>query len=165
MSHPKTRGDGTLIHQSQFLLQLFPEDPQAQLLMREAIVPAFIEFAQDLQERVYYIPTGPQGEWVITTFSRYDDPLEQMRVLQAFPSAKAAKRAATDATLRRHLTKIPVLPLLWSLYACTEGMEGIVFPEEKKKITHVMLEKLVNLRVQARFPGQAFPSYTPSVWV
>ncbi|MBE9184074.1 hypothetical protein IQ270_04885 [Microcoleus sp. LEGE 07076] len=113
--------------QIQALIEKAPPDGSTPQIL-QAIAPALILIAQQLQHLEYSILQALDESWAIVVLSNLKQPGRQKKVIYAFPTLKDASSAAAVAADRVRPVLLPVTHILFQMIAL-EGLDSIVFFE------------------------------------
>ena len=140
-----------LDQQIQALIEKAPPDGStAQIL--EAIAPALLLMAQQLQHLEYSILQAIDQSWAIVILSNLKQPGREKRVIYAWSSLQDALQAAAAGD-RLKSVSLPVTHILFQMIAL-EGLESIVFFESPgnlevgTEITREQVQNLINVYLQ-----------------
>ncbi len=136
-----------LNRQIQALIEKAPADGSTPQIV-EAISPALLLLAQQLQHLEYCILQTFEQSWAITVLSNLKQPGPEKSVIYAFPTLKDASEAAAAAAGDRLMpVSLPVTHILFQMLAL-EGLSSIVFfetPGNRETGTEVRREQVQNL--------------------
>ena len=127
-----------------------PDDSTPQIL--EAIAPALLLMAQQLQHLEYSILQAIDQSWAIVVLSNLKQPGREKRVIYAWSSLQDALQAAAAGD-RLNSVSLPVTHILFQMIAL-EGLDSIVFFESPgnlevgTEITREQVQNLINVYLQ-----------------
>ena len=140
-----------LDQQIQALIQKAPPDGSTPQIL-EAIAPALLLMAQQLQHLEYSILQAIDQSWAIVILSNLKQPGREKRVIYAWSSLQDALQAAAAGD-RLKSVSLPVTHILFQMIAL-EGLESIVFFESPgnlevgTEITREQVQNLINVYLQ-----------------
>ena len=140
-----------LDQQIQALIQKAPPDGSTPQIL-EAIAPALLLMAQQLQHLEYSILQAIDQSWAIVILSNLKQPGLEKRVIYAWSSLQDALQAAAAGD-RLKSVSLPVTHILFQMIAL-EGLESIVFFESPgnlevgTEITREQVQNLINVYLQ-----------------
>jgi hypothetical protein len=140
-----------LDQQIQSLIDKAPADGSTPQIL-EAIAPALLLLAQQLQHLEYSILQTVEQSWAVTVLSNLKQPGRQKSVIYAFPSLKDASQAAPVGDRVRPVS-LPVTHILFQMMAL-ESLDSIVFFETPgnldvgTEITREQVQKLIGVYLQ-----------------
>ena len=135
-----------LDQQIQALIEKAPRDGSTPQIL-QAIAPALVLIAQQLQHLEYSILQAVDQSWAIVVLSNLKEPGREKRVIYAWTSLKDASQAAAAAGDRLRPVLLPVTHILFQMIAL-EGLDGIVFfesPGNQEVGTEIPREQVQNL--------------------
>ena len=135
-----------LDQQIQALIEKAPRDGSTPQIL-EAIAPALVLIAQQLQHLEYSILQAVDQSWAIVVLSNLKEPGREKRVIYAWTSLKDASQAAAAAGDRLRPVLLPVTHILFQMIAL-EGLDSIVFfesPGNQEVGTEIPREQVQNL--------------------
>ncbi|MFS8117290.1 MAG: hypothetical protein ACMG55_02190 [Microcoleus sp.] len=127
-----------------------PDGSTPQIL--EAIAPALLLMAQQLQHLEYSILQTIDQSWAIVVLSNLKQPGREKRVIYAWSSLQDALQAAAAGD-RLNSVSLPVTHILFQMIAL-EGLDSIVFFESPgnlevgTEITREQVQNLINVYLQ-----------------
>jgi hypothetical protein len=140
-----------LEQQIQSLIQKAPPDGSTPQIL-EAIAPALLLMAQQLQHLEYSILQAIDQSWAIVVLSNLKQPGREKRVIYAWSSLQDALQAAAAGD-RLNSMSLPVTHILFQMIAL-EGLDSIVFFESPgnldvgTEITREQVQNLINVYLQ-----------------
>jgi hypothetical protein len=140
-----------LDQQIQALIEKAPPDGSTPQIL-EAIAPALLLMAQQLQHLEYSILQAIDQSWAIVILSNLKQPGREKRVIYAWSSLQDALQAAAAGD-RLKSVSLPVTHILFQMIAL-EGLESIVFFESPgnlevgTEITREQVQNLINVYLQ-----------------
>lgn len=135
-----------LDQQIQALIEKAPRDGSTPQIL-QAIAPALVLIAQQLQHLEYSILQAVDQSWAIVVLSNLKEPGREKRVIYAWTSLKDASQAAAAAGDRLRPMLLPVTHILFQMIAL-EGLDSIVFfesPGNQEVGTEIPREQVQNL--------------------
>ena len=135
-----------LDQQIQALIEKAPRDGSTPQIL-QAIAPALVLIAQQLQHLEYSILQTVDQSWAIVVLSNLKEPGREKRVIYAWTSLKDASQAAAAAGDRLRPVLLPVTHILFQMIAL-EGLDSIVFfesPGNQEVGTEISREQVQNL--------------------
>ncbi|MEG3986137.1 hypothetical protein QUA13_03120 [Microcoleus sp. S28C3] len=135
-----------LDQQIQALIEKAPPDGSTPQIL-QAIAPALVLIAQQLQHLEYSILQAVDQSWAIVVLSNLKQPGREKRVIYAWTSLKDASQAAAAAGDRLRPVLLPVTHILFQMIAL-EGLDSIVFfesPGNQEVGTEIPREQVQNL--------------------
>jgi len=135
-----------LDQQIQALIEKAPRDGSTPQIL-EAIAPALVLIAQQLQHLEYSILQAVDQSWAIVVLSNLKEPGREKKVIYAWTSLKDASQAAAAAGDRLRPVLLPVTHILFQMIAL-EGLDSIVFfesPGNQEVGTEIPREQVQNL--------------------
>lgn len=135
-----------LDQQIQALIEKAPRDGSTPQIL-QAIAPALVLIAQQLQHLEYSILQAVDQSWAIVVLSNLKQPGREKRVIYAWSSLKDASQAATAGGDRLRPVTLPVTHILFQMIAL-EGLDSIVFfesPGNQEVGTEIPREQVQNL--------------------
>jgi hypothetical protein len=135
-----------LDQQIQALIEKAPRDGSTPQIL-QAIAPALVLIAQQLQHLEYSILQAVDQSWAIVVLSNLKEPGREKRVIYAWTSLKDASQAAAAAGDRTRPVLLPVTHILFQMIAL-EGLDSIVFfesPGNQEVGTEIPREQVQNL--------------------
>ncbi|MEG4588694.1 hypothetical protein QUA54_26255 [Microcoleus sp. MOSTC5] len=135
-----------LDQQIQALIEKAPPDGATPQIL-QAIAPALVLIAQQLQHLEYSILQAVDQSWAIVVLSNLKQPGREKRVIYAWTSLKDASQAAAAAGDRLRPVLLPVTHILFQMIAL-EGLDSIVFfesPGNQEVGTEIPREQVQNL--------------------
>jgi len=135
-----------LDQQIQALIEKAPRDGSTPQIL-QAIAPALVLIAQQLQHLEYSILQAVDQSWAIVVLSNLKEPGREKRVIYAWTSLKDASQAATAGGDRLRPVLLPVTHILFQMIAL-EGLDSIVFfesPGNQEVGTEIPREQVQNL--------------------
>jgi hypothetical protein len=135
-----------LDQQIQALIEKAPRDGSTPQIL-QAIAPALVLIAQQLQHLEYSILQAVDQSWAIVVLSNLKEPGREKRVIYAWTSLKDASQAAAAAGDRLRPVLLPVTHILFQMIAL-EGLDSIVFfesPGNQEVGTEIPREQVQNL--------------------
>jgi len=135
-----------LDQQIQALIEKAPPDGSTPQIL-QAIAPALVLIAQQLQHLEYSILQAVDQSWAIVVLSNLKEPGREKRVIYAWTSLKDASQAAAAAGDRLRPVLLPVTHILFQMIAL-EGLDSIVFfesPGNQEVGTEIPREQVQNL--------------------
>jgi hypothetical protein len=150
MNQPETN----IEQQVQVLIDNAPPDGVTPKVMKDAIAPILILFAQRLAHPNYFILQTLDQGWVMTTLSNRSDPNTEKRVIYAFPTLEDAKLLqGGNPDPQIIATAIPVTHILFQMFAL-KTIDSTIFMETPgdlntgKEVKRADLQKLVQIQLQ-----------------
>ncbi len=140
-----------LDQQIQALIEKAPPDGSTPQIL-EAIAPALLLMAQQLQHLEYSILQAIDQSWAIVVLSNLKQPGREKRVIYAWSSLQDALQAAAAGD-RLNSVSLPVTHILFQMLAL-EGLDSIVFFESPgnlevgTEITREQVQNLINVYLQ-----------------
>jgi hypothetical protein len=140
-----------LDQQIQSLIDKAPPDGSTPQIL-EAIAPALLLLAQQLQHLEYSILQTVEQSWAVTVLSNLKQPGREKSVIYAFPSLKDASQAAPAGDRVRPVS-LPVTHILFQMMAL-ESLDSIVFFETPgnldvgTEVTREQVQKLIGVYLQ-----------------
>lgn len=140
-----------LDQQIQALIEKAPPDGSTPQIL-EAIAPALLLMAQQLQHLEYSILQTIDQSWAIVVLSNLKQPGREKRVIYAWSSLQDALQAAAAGD-RLNSVSLPVTHILFQMIAL-EGLDSIVFFESPgnlevgTEITREQVQNLINVYLQ-----------------
>ncbi len=140
-----------LDQQIQALIEKAPADGSTPQIL-EAIAPALLLMAQQLQHLEYSILQAIDQSWAIVVLSNLKQPGREKRVIYAWSSLQDALQAAAAGD-RLNSVSLPVTHILFQMIAL-EGLDSIVFFESPgnlevgTEITREQVQNLINVYLQ-----------------
>ena len=134
-----------LDQQIQALIEKAPPDGSTPQIL-EAIAPALVLIAQQLQHLEYSILQAVDQSWAIVVLSNLKQPGREKRVIYAWSSLQDASQAAAAGD-RVKPVSLPVTHILFQMIAL-EGIDSIVFFENPGNLdvgTEIPREQVQNL--------------------
>ena len=134
-----------LDQQIQALIEKAPPDGSTPQIL-EAIAPALVLIAQQLQHLEYSILQAVDQSWAIVVLSNLKQPGREKRVIYAWSSFQDASQAAAAGDRVRPVS-LPVTHILFQTIAL-EGLDSIVFFENAGNLevgTEIPREQVQNL--------------------
>ena len=141
-----------LDQQIQALIEKAPRDGSTPQIL-QAIAPALVLIAQQLQHLEYSILQAVDQSWAIVVLSNLKEPGREKRVIYAWTSLKDASQAAAAAGDRLRPVLLPVTHILFQMIAL-EGLDSIVFFESPgnqevgTEIPREQVQSLINVYLQ-----------------
>jgi len=135
-----------LDQQIQALIEKAPRDGSTPQIL-QAIAPALVLIAQQLQHLEYSILQAVDQSWAIVVLSNLKEPGREKRVIYAWTSLKDASQAAAAEGDRLRPVLLPVTHILFQMIAL-EGLDSIVFfesPGNQEVGTEIPREQVQNL--------------------
>ena len=135
-----------LDQQIQALIEKAPRDGSTPQIL-QAIAPALVLIAQQLQHLEYSILQAVDQSWAIVVLSNLKQPGREKRVIYAWTSLQDASQAAAAAGDRLRPVLLPVTHILFQMIAL-EGLDSIVFfesPGNQEVGTEIPREQVQNL--------------------
>lgn len=135
-----------LDQQIQALIEKAPPDGSTPQIL-QAIAPALVLIAQQLQHLEYSILQAVDQSWAIVVLSNLKQPGREKRVIYAWTSLQDASQAAAAAGDRLRPVLLPVTHILFQMIAL-EGLDSIVFfesPGNQEVGTEIPREQVQNL--------------------
>lgn len=135
-----------LDQQIQALIEKAPRDGSTPQIL-QAIAPALVLIAQQLQHLEYSILQAVDQSWAIVVLSNLKEPGREKRVIYAWTSLKDASQAAAAGGARLRPVLLPVTHILFQMIAL-EGLDSIVFfesPGNQEVGTEIPREQVQNL--------------------
>ncbi len=135
-----------LDQQIQALIEKAPRDGSTPQIL-QAIAPALVLIAQQLQHLEYSILQAVDQSWALVVLSNLKEPGREKRVIYAWTSLKDASQAAAAAGDRLRPVLLPVTHILFQMIAL-EGLNSIVFfesPGNQEVGTEIPREQVQNL--------------------
>lgn len=135
-----------LDQQIQALIEKAPRDGSTPQIL-QAIAPALVLIAQQLQHLEYSILQAVDQSWAIVVLSNLKEPGREKKVIYAWTSVKEASQAAAAAGDRLRPMLLPVTHILFQMIAL-EGLDSIVFfesPGNQEVGTEIPREQVQNL--------------------
>ena len=135
-----------LDQQIQALIEKAPRDGSTPQIL-QAIAPALVLIAQQLQHLEYSILQAVDQSWAIVVLSNLKEPGREKKVIYAWPSLKDASQAAAAGGDRLKPVLLPVTHILFQMIAL-EGLDSIVFfesPGNQEVGTEIPREQVQNL--------------------
>jgi hypothetical protein len=135
-----------LDQQIQALIEKAPRDGSTPQIL-QAIAPALVLIAQQLQHLEYSILQAVDQSWAIVVLSNLKEPGREKKVIYAWTSLKDASQAAAAAGDRLRPVLLPVTHILFQMIAL-EGLDSIVFfesPGNQEVGTEIPREQVQNL--------------------
>ena len=135
-----------LDQQIQALIEKAPRDGSTPQIL-QAIAPALVLIAQQLQHLEYSILQAVDQSWAIVVLSNLKEPGREKRVIYAWTSLKDAAQAAAAGGDRLRPVLLPVTHILFQMIAL-EGLDSIVFfesPGNQEVGTEIPREQVQNL--------------------
>jgi hypothetical protein len=135
-----------LDQQIQALLEKAPRDGSTPQIL-QAIAPALVLIAQQLQHLEYSILQAVDQSWALVVLSNLKEPGREKRVIYAWTSLKDASQTAAAAGDRLRPVLLPVTHILFQMIAL-EGLDSIVFfesPGNQEVGTEIPREQVQNL--------------------
>lgn len=135
-----------LDQQIQALIEKAPRDGSTPQIL-QAIAPALVLIAQQLQHLEYSILQAVDQSWALVVLSNLKEPGREKRVIYAWTSLKDASQAAAAAGDRLRPVLLPVTHILFQMIAL-EGLDSIVFfesPGNQEVGTEIPREQVQNL--------------------
>ena len=135
-----------LDQQIQALIEKAPRDGSTPQIL-QAIAPALVLIAQQLQHLEYSILQAVDQSWAMVVLSNLKEPGREKRVIYAWTSLKDASQAAAAAGDRLRPVLLPVTHILFQMIAL-EGLDSIVFfesPGNQEVGTEIPREQVQNL--------------------
>ncbi|MEG4964374.1 MULTISPECIES: hypothetical protein [unclassified Microcoleus] len=135
-----------LDQQIQALIEKAPRDGSTPQIL-QAIAPALVLIAQQLQHLEYSILQAVDQSWAIVVLSNLKQPGREKRVIYAWTSLKDASQAAAAAGDLLRPVLLPVTHILFQMIAL-EGLDSIVFfesPGNQEVGTEIPREQVQNL--------------------
>lgn len=135
-----------LDQQIQALIEKAPRDGSTPQIL-QAIAPALVLIAQQLQHLEYSILQAVDQSWALVVLSNLKEPGREKKVIYAWTSLKDASQAAAAAGDRLRPVLLPVTHILFQMIAL-EGLDSIVFfesPGNQEVGTEIPREQVQNL--------------------
>lgn len=138
--------------QIQALIEQAPPDGSTPQII-EAIAPALVLIAQQLQHLEYSILQSADESWAIVVLSNLKQPGREKKVIYAFPTLKDASSAAAAGGGSVRPVQLPVTHILFQTIAL-EGLDSIVFFENPGnqevgvEIPRRQVQDLINVYLQ-----------------
>jgi len=135
-----------LDQQIQALIEKAPRDGSTPQIL-QAIAPALVLIAQQLQHLEYSILQAVDQSWAMVVLSNLKEPGREKKVIYAWTSLKDASQAAAAAGDRLRPVLLPVTHILFQMIAL-EGLDSIVFfesPGNQEVGTEIPREQVQNL--------------------
>jgi len=135
-----------LDQQIEALIEKAPRDGSTPQIL-QAIAPALVLIAQQLQHLEYSILQAVDQSWAIVVLSNLKEPGREKRVIYAWTSLKDASQAAAAGGDRLRPVVLPVTHILFQMIAL-EGLDSIVFfesPGNQEVGTEIPREQVQNL--------------------
>ena len=135
-----------LDQQIQALIEKAPRDGSTPQIL-QAIAPALVLIAQQLQHLEYSILQAVDQSWAIVVLSNLKEPGREKKVIYAWTSLKDASQAAAAGSDRLRPVLLPVTHILFQMIAL-EGLDSIVFfesPGNQEVGTEIPREQVQNL--------------------
>lgn len=135
-----------LDQQIKALIEKAPRDGSTPQIL-QAIAPALVLIAQQLQHLEYSILQAVDQSWALVVLSNLKEPGREKRVIYAWTSLKDASQAAAAAGDRLRPVLLPVTHILFQMIAL-EGLDSIVFfesPGNQEVGTEIPREQVQNL--------------------
>ena len=138
--------------QIQTLIEKAPRDGSTPQIL-EAIAPALLLLAQQLQHREYFILQTVEQSWAVTVLSNLKQPGSEKTVIYAFPTLKDASRAAVAGGDRAVPVPLPVIHILFQILAL-ESIDSMVFfetpgsVETGTEVSREQVQKLIGAYLQ-----------------
>jgi hypothetical protein len=135
-----------LDQQIEALIEKAPRDGSTPQIL-QAIAPALVLIAQQLQHLEYSILQAVDQSWAIVVLSNLKEPGREKKVIYAWTSLKDASQAAAAAGDRLRPLLLPVTHILFQMIAL-EGLDSIVFfesPGNQEVGTEIPREQVQNL--------------------
>jgi hypothetical protein len=135
-----------LDQQIQALIEKAPRDGSTPQIL-QAIAPALVLIAQQLQHLEYSILQAVDQSWAIVVLSNLKEPGREKRVIYAWTSLKDASQAVAAGGDRLRPVLLPVTHILFQMIAL-EGLDSIVFfesPGNQEVGTEIPREQVQNL--------------------
>lgn len=135
-----------LDQQIQALIEKAPRDGSTPQIL-QAIAPALVLIAQQLQHLEYSILQAVDQSWAIVVLSNLKEPGREKKVIYAWTSLKDASQATAAAGDRLRPVLLPVTHILFQMIAL-EGLDSIVFfesPGNQEVGTEIPREQVQNL--------------------
>jgi len=135
-----------LDQQIQALIEKAPRDGSTPQIL-QAIAPALVLIAQQLQHLEYSLLQAVDQSWAIVVLSNLKEPGREKKVIYAWTSLKDASQAAAAAGDRLRPVLLPVTHILFQMIAL-EGLDSIVFfesPGNQEVGTEIPREQVQNL--------------------
>lgn len=157
-----------LNEQVQILCQEAPNYGVPRQVMEKAIAPVLIELAQSLQQSSYFVLQTRDRAWQTTTLSHRNHPTQRKTVIYAFARREHTRHFPDIATANLDLSEIPVIDLLFQLFAL-EQVDSLIFldnrgnQEKSKEIQRQALQQRVEQNLRSLSPSPQ-PSSVPSTW-
>ncbi|MGL5064497.1 MAG: hypothetical protein ACRC62_31295 [Microcoleus sp.] len=140
-----------LDRQIQTLIEKAPRDGSTPQIL-EAIAPALLLLAQQLQHLEYFILQTVEQSWAVTVLSNLKQPGSEKTVIYAFPSQKDASGVAVGGD-RAVPVRLPVVHILFQILAL-ESIDSIVFfetpgsVEAGTEVSREQVQKLIGAYLQ-----------------
>ena len=140
-----------LDQQIQALIEKAPADGSTPQIL-EAIAPALLLMAQQLQHLEYSILQAIDQSWAIVVLSNLKQPGREKRVIYAWSSLQDAFQAAAAGD-RLNSVSLPVTHILFQMIAL-EGLDSVVFFESPgnlevgTEITREQVQNLINVYLE-----------------
>lgn len=140
-----------LDQQIQALIEKAPADGSTPQIL-EAIAPALLLMAQQLQHLEYSILQAIDQSWALVVLSNLKQPGREKRVIYAWSSLQDALQAAAAGD-RLNSVSLPVTHILFQMIAL-EGLDSIVFFESPgnlevgTEITREQVQNLINVYLE-----------------
>ena len=140
-----------LDQQIQSLIEKAPADGSTPQIL-EAIAPALLLMAQQLQHLEYSILQAIDQSWAIVVLSNLKQPGREKRVIYAWSSLQDALQAAAAGD-RLNSVSLPVTHILFQMIAL-EGLDSVVFFESPgnlevgTEITREQVQNLINVYLE-----------------
>ena len=134
------------------LIDQAPSDGSTPQIL-EAIAPALVLIAQQLQHLEYSILQSVDESWAIVVLSNLKQPGREKKVIYAFPNFQDASQAAAAGGDRVRPVPLPVTHILFQMIAL-EGLDSIVFFENPgnqevgTEIPRQQVQDLINVYLQ-----------------
>jgi len=134
------------------LIDQAPSDGSTPQIL-EAIAPALVLIAQQLQHLEYSILQSVDESWAIVVLSNLKQPGREKKVIYAFPNFQDASSAAAASRDRVRPVPLPVTHILFQMIAL-EGLDSIVFfdtpgnQEVGTEIPRQQVQDLINVYLQ-----------------
>jgi len=144
-----------------------PQDGQTPALI-QAIGPALIQLAEQLNHGQYYVVQSADQRWLTTILSNRGQPDQEKTVIHAYATAQDAEKSISPGAGRTQVVGVPVLHLLFQLIAM-QPVDSLLFfdtPHDRGNALEVersALQDLVKQCLQAYKAQRPAPPYPPNL--
>jgi hypothetical protein len=135
-----------LDQQIEALIEKAPRDGSTPQIL-QAIAPALVLIAQQLQHLEYSILQAVDQSWAMVVLSNLKEPGQEKKVIYAWTNLKDASQAGAAGGDRLRPVLLPVTHILFQMIAL-EGLDSIVFfesPGNQEVGTEIPREQVQNL--------------------